>query len=135
MDFFVWNAVQHFLSSHTEVIKQQLTPSKLPFNRNFKCLVLLSLNSDTVHTKSLQKTLISTSLTVPEPSIYDAEKCLQPCYSGSQVKGTASSPPSKARCYYTLQFFVLQGKFIYIATSCASRFLSKNEIFFQIGIF
>jgi len=83
-------------------------------------LVLLPSSPDTVHGISLHKTLGSTPLTAARLPIRRAGTDLRYCYSGLQLQGTASSPPSTARILYQitpriasgfLQFGTIHGRF------------------------
>src|SRR4029078_7835473 len=60
-------------------------------------LVLLPSGPDTVRGSSLRGTRSSTSLEAAAVRGRNPRVGIQPCWSGLQVQGTASSPPSTAR--------------------------------------
>ena len=63
--------------------------------------MMLPSGPDMVHSKTKFKTLISTQGKMLVPTNKNSLKQLvQPCYSGLQVQGTASSPPSAAKVIY-----------------------------------
>ena len=59
-------------------------------------LVLLHPCPDTVHGITLHKPLLSTFLTARKPSINLVSKGVQLCYSGLQIQGAATSPPTRS---------------------------------------
>ena len=73
-------------------------------------LVLLHSCPDTVHGITLHKTLLSTFLTARKPSINIVEKGVQLCYSGLQMQGAATSPPTRSLIIIH-HFFVESNRF------------------------
>ena len=69
-------------------------------------LVLLRSRPDTVHGDALHKTLLSTFLAARGPSIKYVEKGVQLCYSGLQIQGAATSPPT--RSLYIIHHFAVE---------------------------
>ncbi len=61
------------------------------------CLMMLPSGPDMIHSKTMYKTLTSTLHLNTHPKNWSAGLTLQSCYSGLQVQGTASSPPSAVK--------------------------------------
>ena len=89
-------------------------------------LVLLPSSPDTVHGISLHKTLGSTPLTAARLPMCRAGTDIRHCYSGLQLQGTASSPPSTARILYQINKRIASG---FTGLPLISPAFTKNSSF------
>ena len=92
--------------------RRWLLQSYLMAHANIR-LELLHSCPDTVHGITLHKTLRSTFLTARKPSINSVEKGIQLCYSGLQIQGAATSPPTRS-LYIIHYFFMICNRFYLI---------------------
>ena len=108
-----WLCTYFWKKSYESYVRSHLS-SGIPAAHKRIRLPLLSSESDGVHSLSLRRARTSLILTNGIPHIIFPRIGVTPCYSGFQVQGTATTPPSTAKLYSRINLTMLLNNYTWI---------------------